>query len=116
MMHHINSYCRESLSNKCPHEMFAFFFGAETLHLLGCRRIPSKERSNRLRYAFYRKDLFQWLEDWKIHCRPVKRRTIYDKQSIDYQFNLCALHEMEDVVPMTRSERYMLRVVKLMPE
>ena len=39
----------------------------------------------------------------------MKRRTIYDKQSIDYQFNLCALHEMEDVVPMTRSERYMLR-------
>ena len=39
----------------------------------------------------------------------MKRRTIDDKQSIDYQFNLCALHEMEDVVPMTRSERYMLR-------
>lgn len=53
MMHHINSYCRESLSNKCPHEMFAFFFGAETLHLLGCRRIPSKEVT--LKSSIFRK-------------------------------------------------------------
>lgn len=43
MMNHINSYCRESLNNKCPHEMFEFFFGSETLDLLGCRRIPPNE-------------------------------------------------------------------------
>ena len=43
MMAHINSYCRESLNNKSPHEMFEFFYGPETLHLLGCQRIPAKE-------------------------------------------------------------------------
>ena len=43
MMNHINSYCRGSLSNKCPHEMFEFFFGTETLHILECYRIPPNE-------------------------------------------------------------------------
>ena len=39
----------------------------------------------------------------------MKKHIIYDKESIDYQINLCALQKMEDVVPMTRKERYMLR-------
>lgn len=30
---------------------------------------------------------------------------IYDKKSIDYQINMEAFREMEEVVPMTRSER-----------
>lgn len=32
-----------------------------------------------------------------------------DKHSIDYQINLMALHEMEDLVPMTRNERRCIR-------
>lgn len=32
-----------------------------------------------------------------------------DKDSIDYQVNLAALQEMEDIVPMTRRERHCLR-------
>lgn len=32
-----------------------------------------------------------------------------DKQSIDYQINLLALDEMEDIVPMTRNERRCIR-------
>ena len=36
-------------------------------------------------------------------------RILYTKDSIDYQINLCALHEMEDLVPMTRMERFHLR-------
>lgn len=39
----------------------------------------------------------------------MKRHIIHDKDSIDYQLNLCALHEMEDAVPMTKRERFMLR-------
>lgn len=39
----------------------------------------------------------------------MNRHIIYDTNSIDYQVNLCALHEMEDVVPMTRRERFNLR-------
>lgn len=34
---------------------------------------------------------------------------IYDRNSIDYQVNLEALHEMEDSVPMTIRERKFLR-------
>ena len=43
MMEHINSYARESLGNKSPHEAFAFLFGQEILDLLGCHLIPPKE-------------------------------------------------------------------------
>ncbi len=43
MMNHINSYCRESLSNKSPFEMFRFLYGAEILDLLGCRHIPHRD-------------------------------------------------------------------------
>lgn len=34
---------------------------------------------------------------------------IYEKGTIDYQVNLCSLHEMEEVVPMTLLERSRLR-------
>ncbi len=34
---------------------------------------------------------------------------MHDKHSIDYQINLYALHEMEEVVPMTLHERNHLR-------
>jgi len=43
MMDHINSYSRESLSNKSPFEMFRFFYGAEILDLLGCHLIPPQD-------------------------------------------------------------------------
>lgn len=43
MMDHINSYCRESLGNKSPYDMFAFLYGAEFLPLLGCHKIPPQE-------------------------------------------------------------------------
>ena len=40
MMDHINSYCRESLGNKSPYEMFSFLYGQDCLDLLGCHLIP----------------------------------------------------------------------------
>lgn len=43
MMDHINSYCRESLGNKSPYEMFSFLYGSETLDSLGCRLIPPQD-------------------------------------------------------------------------
>lgn len=43
MMDHINSYCRESLGNKSPYEMFAFLYGEEVLDLLECHRIPPQD-------------------------------------------------------------------------
>lgn len=43
MMDHINSYCRESLGNKSPYEMFTFLYGEELLDLLECHRIPPQE-------------------------------------------------------------------------
>jgi len=43
MMNHINSYSRKSLANKCPYEMFSFFYDEEILSLLGCLRIPANE-------------------------------------------------------------------------
>ena len=53
MMDHINSYCRESIGNKCPYEMFAFLYGQDTLDLLGCHRIlPQEVTLNRS--AFHR--------------------------------------------------------------
>lgn len=53
MMDHINSYCRESIGNKCPYEMFAFLYGQDTLDLLGCHRIPPQEVTLN-RSAFHR--------------------------------------------------------------
>lgn len=43
MMDNINSYCRESLGNKCPYDMFAFLYGEEILKLLGCSKIPPND-------------------------------------------------------------------------
>lgn len=43
MMNHINSYCRPSLANKSPYEMFEFLYGSELLDLLGCYLIPPQE-------------------------------------------------------------------------
>ena len=40
MMNHINSYSRESLGNKCPYDVFRFFYGDELLHLVKCVTIP----------------------------------------------------------------------------
>ena len=48
MMDNINSYARESLSNKSPYEMFAFLYGEQILKKLGCSLIhPSRIVLNR---------------------------------------------------------------------
>lgn len=43
MMDNINSYCRESLGNKCPYDMFAFLYGEELLKMIGCHKIPPND-------------------------------------------------------------------------
>lgn len=43
MMDHINSYCRESLGNKCPYDMFAFLYGEKILSFLGCHKIAPND-------------------------------------------------------------------------
>lgn len=43
MMNHINSYCRESLGNKCPYVMFSFLYGESVLVSLGCSKIPAND-------------------------------------------------------------------------
>ena len=43
MMNHINSYSRESLGNKCPYDVFRFFYGDKLLNLLGCTTIPARQ-------------------------------------------------------------------------
>ena len=43
MMNHINSYARGSLGNKCPYEVFRFFYGDKLLNLLGCVTIPAQQ-------------------------------------------------------------------------
>ena len=40
MMDHINSYCRNSLGDKCPYDAFRFFYSDKLLTSLGCTRIP----------------------------------------------------------------------------
>ena len=48
MMDHINSYCRESLGNKSPYEMFSFLYGDNLLDLLECHPIsPQKVTLNK---------------------------------------------------------------------
>lgn len=54
MMDHINSYCRESLSNKAPYEMFQFLYGKEILDLLQCSHIPPQEVT--LNRSIFRKE------------------------------------------------------------
>lgn len=55
MMDNINSYCRESLGNKSPYDMFAFLYGEKILDLLGCRRIPPQEVT--LSRSIFRKEV-----------------------------------------------------------
>lgn len=55
MMDHINSYCRQSLGNKCPYDMFAFLYGQKILDLLGCHRIPPKDVT--LNRSIFRKEV-----------------------------------------------------------
>jgi len=43
MMDHINSYCRESIGDKSPYDMFAFLYGKDILDLLECHRIPPQD-------------------------------------------------------------------------
>lgn len=55
MIDHINSYCRQSLGNKCPYDMFAFLYGQKILDLLGCHRIPPKDVT--LNRSIFRKEV-----------------------------------------------------------
>ena len=55
MMDHINSYCRESLGNKSPYEMFSFLYGDELLDLLECHRIPPQDVT--LNKSIFRKEV-----------------------------------------------------------
>lgn len=43
MMNHINSYARESLGDKCPYEVFRYFYGDDLLRLLKCEIIPAQK-------------------------------------------------------------------------
>lgn len=43
MCSHINSYCRESLGNKCPFDVFEFIYGQGILEKLGIRKIEADE-------------------------------------------------------------------------
>ena len=43
MMNHINSYARDSLGNRCPYDVFRFFYGDKLLDLLGCTTIPAQQ-------------------------------------------------------------------------
>ena len=40
MMDHINSYGRPSLGDKCPYDVFEYFYGKDILDMLGCHKIP----------------------------------------------------------------------------
>lgn len=55
MMDHINSYCRESLGNKSPYDMFSFMYGEKILDLLECHRIPPQEVT--LNKSVFRKEV-----------------------------------------------------------
>ena len=43
MMNHINSYSREGLGNKCPFDVFEFFYGSSLVDLTGGFRIPPEK-------------------------------------------------------------------------
>ena len=43
MMNHINSYARESLGDKCPYEVFRYFYGDDLFRLLKCEMIPAQK-------------------------------------------------------------------------
>lgn len=55
MMNHINSYCRESLGNKSPYEMFAFLYGKKILDLLKCQHISPQNVT--LNKSIFRKEV-----------------------------------------------------------
>ena len=55
MMNHINSYSRESLGNKCPYDVFRFFYGDRLLNLLGCLTIPAQQVT--LNRSVFRKEV-----------------------------------------------------------
>lgn len=55
MMDHINSYCRESLGNKCPYDMFAFLYGENVLKSLGCHKIAANDVT--LNKSIWEKDI-----------------------------------------------------------
>ena len=55
MMNHINSYARKSLGNKCPYEVFRFFYGDKLLNLLGCVTIPAQQIT--LKPSLFRKEV-----------------------------------------------------------
>ncbi len=55
MMNHINSYSRESLGNKCPYDVFRFFYGDKLLNLLGCTTIPAQQVT--LNKSVFRKEV-----------------------------------------------------------
>ena len=55
MMNHINSYSRESLGNKCPYDVFRYFYGDKLLNLLGCTTIPAKQVT--LNKSVFRKEV-----------------------------------------------------------
>ena len=55
MMNHINSYSRESLGNKCPYDVFRFFYGDKLLNLLGCLTIPAQQVT--LNRSVFRKEV-----------------------------------------------------------
>ena len=57
MMNHINSYSRESLGNKCPYDVFRFFYGDKLLNLLGCTTIPAQQVT--LNKSVFRKEALQ---------------------------------------------------------
>ena len=55
MMNHINSYSRESLGNKCPYDVFRFFYGDKLLNVLQCTTIPAQQVT--LNKSVFRKDV-----------------------------------------------------------
>lgn len=55
MMNHINSYCRASLGNKSPYDVFRFLYGNKLLDLLGCTTIPAQQVT--LNSSVFRKEV-----------------------------------------------------------
>ena len=55
MMNHINSYCRASLGNKAPYDVFRFLYGNDLLNLLGCTTIPAQQVT--LNKSVFRKEV-----------------------------------------------------------
>lgn len=43
MMSHINSYTRKKLNNRSAHQLFSFFYGADTASKLNLEAVPANE-------------------------------------------------------------------------